>query len=51
MPEPVEAKAALQPPLSHCRARAMPILKTFIRDLVTIWKPAAERLASLMTVL
>jgi hypothetical protein len=51
LPEPAEVKDALQPPLSHCWAGALPILKTFIRDPVTIWKPVAERLASMMTIL
>jgi hypothetical protein len=51
LPEPAEVKDALQPPLSHCWAGALPILKTFIRDPVTTWKPVAERLASLMTTL
>jgi hypothetical protein len=51
LPEPSEVKDAMQPPLSHCWAGALPILKTFIRDPVTIWKPVAERLASMMTIL
>jgi superfamily II DNA/RNA helicase len=49
LPEPAEVKDTLQPPLSHCWAEALPILKTFIRDPAITWKPVAERLASLMT--
>jgi superfamily II DNA/RNA helicase len=51
LPEPADVMDALQPPLSHCWAGALPILKTFIRDPVTTWKPVAERLASLVTTL
>jgi len=49
LPEPSEVMDALQPPLSHCWAGALPILKIFIHNPATTWKPVAERLASLMT--
>jgi hypothetical protein len=42
LPEPPESKDALQPPLSHCWADALPTLKTFLQQPGSDWKPAAE---------
>ena len=50
LPEPPEVKDALQPPLSHGWAGALPILRAFVHDPAAAWKPVAERLAGLMSV-
>ena len=50
LPDPAELKDALQPPLIHYWGEALPILKKFIHDPSATWKPAAERLASLLSV-
>ncbi|HEY3916098.1 MAG TPA: DEAD/DEAH box helicase [Verrucomicrobiae bacterium] len=42
LPEPSELKDALQPPLSHCWADALPTLKTFLQQPGSDWKPTAE---------
>ncbi len=50
LPEPAVAKDALQPPLSHCWAGALPILKAFIDEPAAAWEPVAQQLAGLRTV-
>jgi hypothetical protein len=47
LPEPLELKDALQPPVSHCWAEALPVLKTFVQEPKSDWKQAAECLGSL----
>lgn len=45
LPEPSDVEGLLQPPLSHCWAGALPLLKIFVHDSGTDWKPVAQRLA------
>jgi hypothetical protein len=45
LPEPSDVKDFFQPPLSHCWAGALPVLKAFVNDPAADWKPVAERLA------
>ncbi|HKX60955.1 MAG TPA: SNF2-related protein [Verrucomicrobiae bacterium] len=45
VPEPPDAKALLQAPLSNCWPEALPVLKAFLHDPATDWKPVAECLA------
>jgi superfamily II DNA or RNA helicase len=45
LPEPPELKDALQPPLSHLWAEALPALRTFVQEPGSDWKPVAECLA------
>jgi hypothetical protein len=49
LPEPAEPKDALQPPLSHGWGEAWPLLRDFVHDPASAWKPAAERLTSLIS--
>jgi superfamily II DNA or RNA helicase len=48
LPEPVEAKDALQPPLSHAFAEALPNCRAFLETPALPWKPVAESLAPLI---
>ncbi len=48
LPEPAEMKDALQPPLSHGWGDALPILRDFVGNSASAWKPASERLAVLL---
>jgi len=41
-PEPPEVRDALRPPLSHHLAGALPILKAFVEEPGSDWRPAAE---------
>jgi hypothetical protein len=50
LPEPAELQDALQPPLSHCWAGALPLLKNFVQDPAANWKPVAEQMIHLATV-
>jgi hypothetical protein len=43
--EPPELKDALQAPIPHCWAEALPVLKTFIQEPESDWKQTAECLA------
>ena len=43
--EPAELNDALLPPFSNCWASALPILKTFLQEPATDWRPASECLA------
>jgi hypothetical protein len=45
LPEPPELRDALQPPLSRCWAEALPVLKRFVQEPKSEWKPVAECLA------
>ena len=45
LPEPTELTDALQPPLSHHWAEALPTLKAFAQEPGSDWKPVAECLA------
>ncbi|HEY3854144.1 MAG TPA: DEAD/DEAH box helicase [Verrucomicrobiae bacterium] len=48
LPEPSEVKEALQPPLSHAFAEALPKLKVFLDDARANWKSTAECLSDLV---
>ncbi|MDE3065932.1 MAG: DEAD/DEAH box helicase [Verrucomicrobiota bacterium] len=48
LPEPAKLKDVLQPPLAHGLGEALPVLREFVHNPASAWKPAAERLASLM---
>lgn len=47
MPEPVELKDALQPPLSRRWTDALPTLSAFAEDASADWRPVAQRLATI----
>jgi superfamily II DNA or RNA helicase len=47
LPEPLEVKDVLQPPLSHALAEALPKLRAFLETPGTDWKPVAECLSDL----
>jgi ERCC4-related helicase len=47
LPEPPELNDALQPPLSHGWGESLPVLRGFLTEAASDWKPVAERLAML----
>jgi hypothetical protein len=38
---------ALQPPISHAWGELLPVLRGFLKESASDWKPVAERLAML----
>ena len=50
LPEPAALADALQPPISHGWGAALPVLRDFVKDPAAAWQPAAEHLASRLSV-
>ena len=42
LPEPSELKDALETPLAHAWAQALPVLKKFVQEPGSDWKPVAD---------
>jgi hypothetical protein len=49
LPEPGALNDALQPPVAHGWGEALPLLRGYVKDTASDWKPVAERLATLIT--
>ena len=49
LPEPGALNDALQPPVAHGWGDALPVLRGYVKDAASDWKPIAERLATLIT--
>ena len=47
LPEPPKLDDALQPPVSHGWGDTLPVLRGFVKEAASDWKPVAERLALL----
>ncbi len=50
LPEPPTLDDALQPPVSHGWGETLPVLRGFLKEAASDWKPVAERLAVLACV-